>query len=381
MLDVLERLPDVSFIDNLTLEEIQETLVRLFTQRYEQTTGKVLVLRKADPRTRFLHAMGVALYQSLQYVDRAGKQDLLKYAYGEFLDNQAAFWGLIRNPAAPAHATIQFRLSALQSSAASIPRGTRVTNGAGLYFATDDYAEIPAGEWEINVPATCTVPGAEANSLSPGSLKALVDPLPYIASAVNIDETNGGSDVEDDDQLRVRVFLAPASDSTAGPIDAYIQHTLSYSAAIGSVNVSSPRPGDVEVRVLLKDGSLPSETLCAEILEYLSDKTIRPLTDHVFVMPPDSAVYNVDLTYWIATSSAEQAVSIQRAVAAAVNAFNDWQTGAIGRDINPSELIRRIMEAGAKRVEVREPLFTIVPPGSIAQLGGCAVTYGDLEDD
>lgn len=376
VLQTLARLPDVSFIDNLTLEDVQSTLVRLFTERYEQVTGRPLALRKGDPRTRFLYAAGAFIFQALEYVDRAGKQDLLKYAYGEYLDNQAAFWGLTRNPPASAACTLRFTLSALQQSASSIPKGTRASNGAGVYFATSEYAEIPAGQWSVDVPALAETPGAAANCIVPGALKQLVDPLPFVEKVENIDETSGGADWEDDNQLRVRTFLAPASYSTAGPTNAYVFHTLAYSAAIGSVNVSSPRPGDVDIRVLLKDGSLPSEALCEEILEHLNDREVRPLTDHVSVSAPDEIEYEVDLTYWVAGSMSDQAVSTQQAVEAAIREFNAWQTGAIGRDINPSELTRRIMEAGAKRVDIREPAFKVVGPAGVARLRSSPPAWG-----
>ena len=175
--------------------------------------------------------------------------------------------------------------------------------------------------------------------------------------------------------------MAPASYSTAGPRDAYIYHTKEYGASVGSVNVSSPKPCEVEVRVLLKDGSLPSQALLDGILEHLNDDTIRPLTDHVKVLAPETLEYDLDVTYYIAKSSASRAVSIQTAVLAAVDAYNEWQTGEIGRDVNPSELIRRMLEAGAKRAVVVKPDFTTVPPSTVARLGNIAVTYGGMEDD
>ena len=65
----------------------------------------------------------------------------------------------------------------------------------------------------------------------------------------------------------------------------------------------------------------------------------------------------------------------------AVDAYNEWQTGEIGRDVNPSELIRRMVEAGAKRAVVTKPDFTAVPPSTVARLGKVSVTYGGMEDD
>ena len=381
MIEELARLPDISFIDNISYDEWQAEVERRFTTRYEEVTGKPLAMRPSDRRAVFLRAIGALTYHALQFVDREGKQNLVKYAYGDNLDNLAAFWGLARNPAASAYTTIRFTLSEPQLDAVPIPQGTRVTNGAALYFATDAFVEVPPGDMYVDVSAICTTPGAEANYLAPGTIRQLVDPIPFVDTVNNLDETRGGSDIESDDQLRARVYLAPSSYSTAGPTDAYIYHAMAYSSAVGAVNVSSPVPGEVDVRVLLKDGSLPSDTLCAEILEYLSDKTRRPLTDHVHVMPPDEVRYRVDATYWIARSRSAQVVSIRAAVEQAVREYNNWQCADIGRDINPSELIARMMQAGAKRVEVREPAFTRVSAGGVARLDTSTLRYGEIEDD
>ncbi len=381
MITEIENLPDVSFIDNLTLDDVQALLVKSYEERHEQVTGEKISLKRADPATLTLYACSVVLYQALLYVDRAGKQDLIKYSYGEFLDNIAACKGVTRLPAQAAEVTVRFFLSAPRGEAVGIPAGTRVTSGEGIYFGTAEYAEIAAGSVSVDIPCICQSAGAAGSGLAAGSIRTLVDLLPYIAGVESIEESRGGADIEDDESLAERVFLAPASYSTAGPRDAYIYHTKEYGASVGSVNVSSPKPCEVEVRVLLKDGSLPSQALLDGILEHLNDDTIRPLTDHVKVLAPETLEYDLDVSYYIAKSSASRAVSIQTAVSTAVDTYNEWQTGEIGRDINPSELIRRMVEAGAKRAVVTKPDFTAVPPSTVARLGKVSVTYGGMEDD
>lgn len=381
MIAEIKNLPEVSFIDNITLDDVQALLVESYEERHRQITKKRISLSRADPVTFTLYACSVMLYQTLLFVDRAGKQDLLKYSYGEFLDNIAACKGVTRLPAQAAEVTVRFTLSAVQEAVVGIPLGTKVTEGDNIYFETTEYAEIPVGDEYVDVPCICQTAGAAGSGLAAGSINILVDPIPYVAKAVSIEESRGGSDIEDDESLAERVFLAPASYSTAGPTDAYVQHTKSYGASIGSVNVSSPIPGEVEVRVLLKDGTLPSDALVESILEHLNDDKVRPLTDHVKVFAPETVSYNVDITYYVARSDSAKAVNIQGAVAAAIEEYNQWQTYTIGRDINPSELIRRVVDAGAKRAVVALPEFTVVPPTTVARVGKISVTYGGIEDD
>ncbi len=381
MIAEIENLPEVSFIDNVTLDTIQAQMTSDYEKKHEQITGKKITLRRADPVTFMLYACSVQIYQALLFVDRAGKQDLLKYSYGEFLDNIAAYKGVTRLPAQAAEVKVRFTLSAIQESAVGIPIGTKVTDGNNIYFETTEYAEVSAGNEYVDVPCICQTAGSAGSGLVAGSINILVDPIPYVAKVANTEESRGGSDIEDDESLAERVFLAPASYSTAGPTDAYVQHTKSYGASIGSVNVTSPKPGDVEVRVLLKDGTLPTDALLESVLEYLDDDTIRPLTDHVKVLAPETMTYDLVMTYYIGRSDAAKAVAIQNAVNNVVNEYNQWQTFTIGRDINPSELIRRVVNAGAKRAVVTLPEFTIVPPTTVARVESISITYGGIEDD
>lgn len=381
MITQIANLPEVSFIDEKTLDDVQEEMVSDYEKKYKELTGETLHLRRADPEALKLYACSIQIYHMLLHIDMAGKMDLLKYAYGDFLDNLGALRGVTRLPAYPAKCTVRFTLSAAQKSVISIPQGTRVSNGDNLYFATDELAEIQIGGMSADVPCTCLTDGEEGNYLMAGALNILVDRLPYIDSVSNVDATSGGSDIESDDDFAERIYLAPGSYSVAGPRDAYIYHTQSYSAAIGDVEVSSPTPGDVVVRFLMKDGELPTESLLNEVKEYLDEDTIRPLTDRVSVVQPTGQEFDINVKYVVAKTNRDTAVSIQAAVNAAVADYIAWQTRTIGRDINPSVLVQMMVDAGAKRVEVTAPDFTIVPTGSVARLHEQAVTYGGVEDD
>lgn len=375
------NLPDVSFIDNDTLQAMQERLISNYETRYRDLTGKKFYLAPADPMRIALYAVALDLYQIEQYVDRAGKQDLLKYSYGEFLDNLAAGRGVTRQQPAAATATIRFTLSEAQTYVIGIPAGTRVTNGDGVYFQTLEYGEVPAGETTVDILAECTEEGVAGNELVPGQLNILVDPLPYVESVENTDTSSGGTDLETDESLAERVFLAPSSYSVAGPDDAYIYWARTYNTDIGSVKPYSPRPVEVEIYILMEDGTIPEEGVVNGLQAYLQDENIRPLTDKVTVKTPGVRKFDIDLTYYINRSDGAAATTIQKQVEAAIDDYVKWQTTEIGKDINPSELIRRVVAAGAKRVEVTAPEFTSIAETEVAQLNQKTVNYGGLEDD
>ena len=374
-------LPDISFIENDTLDAMMQRLVTNYEKKYKEVTGQSVSLGAADPARIQLYAVALDLFQIEQYVDRAGKQDLLKYSYDGFLDNLAAGRGVTRQPATAARTTLRFTLSTAKTYASAIPAGTRVTNGDGIYFRTVEYGEVTAGEKSIDIEAECTTLGVEGNNFLSGQVNILVDPLPYVERVENTTVTEGGTDLEDDTSLAERTFLAPSGYSTAGPQDAYTYWTRTYNTDIGSVRPMTPEPGKVTVYILMQDGTLPGSEVISGLKDFLKNKEVRPMTDLVSVSAPEVKLFNLELTYYIARSNQASAAAIQAQVEAAISGFITWQTTEIGRDINPTELIRRVRAAGAKRLVVTGPTFVEVAETQVAQLGTKAVTYGGLEDD
>lgn len=377
----VKDLPEVSFIDNDTLEEMKTRMVANFESEYERITGKKISLSPSDPNRIVLYAHALELYQVEQYIDRAGKQDLIKYSYGEFLDSLGAGRGVTRKQPAPAETTLRFTLSESRPSAVGIPEGTKVTNGNLVYFETVEYDEIPAGETHVDIRAVCTEDGVAGNELLAGQVNTMVDLVPYVASVENLTETSGGADLETDESMAERIFLAPSGYSVAGPDDAYRYWAKTYKQTVGDVKVTSPNPVEVEIRFIMTDGSLPTKTMVEGLAEYLQDENIRPLTDSVTVLAPETVSFNISLTYYINRSDQSKAGTIQSEVQQAITDYINWQTMTIGRDINPSELTKRIIAAGAKRVDITAPAFTTVADTSVARIGTQTITYGGIEND
>lgn len=381
-MNAIKSLPDISFIDNKDIDQVRQEMVADYESFISEATGQTVTLERSSVHRMGLYAAAAQIYQAMQYIDRQGKQSILKYSYSDFLDNLAIFKGVTRNPATPATTTLRFTLSAERDTATGIPQGTRVSTAGAIYFATDVYAEIPAGSTTVDVPATCTVAGTDGNGFAAGELATIVDPIPYVASVTNTTATEGGAEIESDDDLAERVFLAPGAYSTAGPEDGYLYHAKAYSAAIGDVVATSNQAaGTVDIVFIMADGSTPGEEMIEGLEGYLQGKTIRPMTDLVRVAAPQEVTYTINLTYYINRSDSAKAVTIQAAVAQAVADYQTWQR-AIGRDINPSQLVHMVMDAGAKRVTVTAPTYTAVDATKVSALQGDAViSYGGLEDD
>lgn len=377
----LENYPDISFIENMTLDDMKEQMISDFQKKYEELTGRSIVLGKADPVRLILYAASLQLYQGMQYIDNAAKQSFLKYSYGDFLENLGALKGIVRNQGTPARAVIRFTLSEVRETAIVIPAGTRVTPGGNLFFYTEEESVILPGDISADIPAVCTDIGENGNEYDAGSIKVLVDKLPYVAYVTNIERTYGGAEVESDENLAERIYLAPSRYSVAGPDDAYRYWVKTYNPSITDVKVTSPVPGTVDIRFAIDDGEVPPPELIEEVEAYLMEGERRPLTDLVTVGAPEVFEFNVNVKYWINETDRIKAATIQRSVDEAISGFAYWQRKQIGRDINPSMLNHLIIQAGAKRTEITEPVFTVVGDAGLAVMVSRTVAYGGIESD
>jgi len=371
----LNSLPDITFAEKdskLVESEIIST--------YESLAGRTLA--PGDPVRIFLLALASIIIQQRALIDFSAKQNLLAYASGDYLDHIGALLGVERIAAKPAVTTIRFSLSEQRQAATPIPANTRVRAESGdIVFATIKYAEVPAGALFIDVNAQCQTAGEAGNGFLPGQIKRLMDPIPYVASAVNITETTGGLDIESDESLRERIRLVPESFSTAGPYRAYEYWALTAHQDIADVAVYSPTPGQVNICPLLKGGQLPSQEILDAVEAICSADNKRPLTDYVYVHAPTVVNYSINFTYYIRKDDASLISNIQSAVEDATAQFKAWQKEKLGRDINPSELTRRIINAGAKRVQITQPIFVKLEQYQVAKDITTNIIYGGLEDD
>lgn len=381
MLESIDNLPDISFIDNLTLVDVQALLLNAFYDNYKTITGKKITLARADPYRVMMLSAAQVIYQGLQQIDKAGKMNFLKYAYGDYLKNLAALKRVTAHEPEKAQVKVRWKLAEPREAATPIPAGSRVTADYAVYFETIDYAEIAPGETEIILMMYCTEPGEEGNNYMPGELSVLVDPVAFIDSVANIETTAKGTGEESDQSIAERAYLAPSSFSTAGPDDAYVYHAKSYSQEVGDVLPTSPTPGVVDIRFILKDGGIPSETMIAGMEKHLQQRSKRPLTDKVEVAAPDVVTYSVDFTYFINASDMSSATQIQSQVQQAVQEYELWQCTRIGRDVNPDELKAYLKKAGIKRADIRQPAFKVLEDTEVAKVTSTNIIYGGIEND
>lgn len=374
MIDSVRGYPDISFVE-MDTNTIKNTMIAA----YEAYTGRTLY--PADPARLFVLWVAEQIVLLRSNIDFSAKQNLIRYAEGDYLDSLAElFKDCYRLDAEYAQTTLEFSLSIPRNEATMIPQGTRVSVGE-IYFATEELLEIPANTLTGDVVAHCSTAGEIGNGFTEGQLTNIVDIFPYYQSVTNITTTDGGADVESDDAFYERLRGSMETFSTAGTMGAYAYHAMTASALIADVVVFSPEPGIVDVRAILEHGELPSEEVLQKIYDVVNADDVRALTDYVRVSAPDVELFNIDVTYYIQTYSAISTETILSNVEAAIQEYQVWQCEKMGRDINPSKLIHLLYSAGVKRVEVKSPEFKVIANTSVAQVGDYNVMNGGFENE
>lgn len=363
------------------LETDAETIRSQIITGFEKASGDTLAA--GDPRRLFLLSIADVIIQQRTAINLAAQQNLLSYAQGGYLDALGQLLAVERMAESKAVTTIEFTLSQALGSVYTIPAGTQVTNGV-VTFETDEDLLIPIGETTGEVSASCTVAGPVGNDYLAGQISTIVTPMTFVSGAQNTTITTGGADAESDQDFADRIRLAPNSFSVAGPEKAYVYHAKSVSPAIIDVKVNSPTPGEVDVYVLLTDGTLPTEDTLEQIEDHLSDENIRPLTDYVVVKAPTASNYEIELHYWINQEDSSKAAQIQADVEAAVEQYRLWQQTKIGRDITPGKLLQLVFAAGASRVDnskLKPATWKKLEAMQVAQCTKVNVVYEGYKDE
>lgn len=375
-----ENIPEIDIDGAETLEEAVEDCKALYAKFDKELDGtESTPLARCNEARLLLLTLAHRSHHVIEYATAALKAQLLPTSTGTNLDNVAALVGTERLQAGCATTVLRFTLSAERTSVTSIPEGVQVRTADKRYFYTSEYAEIPAGELTVDVPAVAADAGADSTGIAAGEVNVLVDPIPYVASVANTSATSGGTETESDDSLTERAYIAPSNVSVAGPVDLYEYFARSWRSDITAAKPICEDGYTVYIYFLLKDGRLPTEEECRELERYFADIK-KPMGDLVVGVPPEEVPYSINLTYYIASSNVKNAGLIQKNVEKAVEEYKTWQR-KIGLDIDPAELIMRVREAGAKRPRLTAPVDTVVSKIQVSKVTECKITYGGIEDD
>lgn len=329
-------------------------------KEYEDITGSTLY--PADPVRLFLKSLAYTIATLHHTIQLAAEQNILAFAQKGHLDAIGLLLGTTRLQSAPATCMQRFYVAEPLASAVTIPAGTRVTTADGKgVFATQHAAIIDAGNLFANVAITAMEHGSHLNGLVPSQIHKLIDPIAYVVTTENMTTTSLGADVESDEHFRERAQLAAEAFTSAGSIGAYRSHAMSAHQDIADVAVFSPRAGVVDIRPIMSGGILPSEEVLTLVRQKVSADDVRPLCDTVVVSAPEVVEYSLHVAYFITKTQTPLLMTIEKAVAQAVEKYRLWQRSVVGRDITPTKLISLMEQAGAYHVTPEFSLVSILP--------------------
>ena len=380
----MSRNPEYQFVSTDSA-----ALISSLTAAYEKITGRTL--RPADPDKLFISWVANIIIQERAMLNYVGNQNLPSRAEGKNLDELGeTIFSLKRLTAQSAKCTVRFNISEAQETSILVPVGTRVTDKSStLVWRTTEDTYVPIGETSVDVMVQCDNAGKIGNGYSAGQINTLidVDNVLYFSSCMNIDTSVGGTEESTDDEYYEDMRESMDGYSCAGARGGYIYFAKRVSNDIVDVVPNRPDDGQVAIYLLMKGGALAGEQIKQAVLAACNPGEVRPLTDYVSVRDPETVNYNIQFTYYSPEDSNVSSAEIQKSVDRAVNEYIEWQSLKLGRDINPSELYRRLMATGIKRLDMIEPQFAKLRDGKdntvpqLAVLNEVSVTNGGYENE
>ena len=143
------------------------------------------------------------------------------------------------------------------------------------------------------------------------------------------------------------------------------------------ITITRTLEGCVKIVPLLEGGAIPDEAMLERVLEVVNAKDIRPLTDLVSAVAPETVPYDIELVYYTTPETEAEVVANVEGSDGAIARYNEWQVEALGRDVNPDQLRRLILcpswgenLTGAIRVDVAKPAHTPVSDTQVAKFSG-----------
>lgn len=390
---------DFNIID-INPEKDEKDAVALF----EKETGKTLYPAQSE---RISISVFNKLFNLFKIqVNEAFKNLLLPYAKGIFLDIIGAFLGCPRLSASQAVAVLLIKLYETFSFDKTIPKGTEIETSDGEYiFTTDKDVTIKAGELTAEVNITSVLAGSVLN-YKKDEITNLIQNYEYVESVTNITDATGGSDAEEDEAYRERLYIAAEKSSTAGPSMAYKYFAMSADKTITDVQVECiqedasisisgqtyiekdgiidndiihaqvnystgnfsitlkeqeialdvkiPPCARVDIYALTKDGA-PSESIINKIYAEVNCEERRPLSDYVVVSSAVKGEFSIKSKVFIASDADYN--SVVSRVQAALNNYLSELRLKLNRPVIPSEIIALIQNIdGVVSVELEAPL-------------------------
>jgi len=232
-------------------------------------------------------------------------------ANGDQLDRHGQEVGIYRKPATFAAGVVIFT----GTNGTTIPQGTLLqsTEDTPVEYQTTEVGTISAGSATVQV--TAMDPGAAGN-LDASSALELVSPISGVSSVYTPEGISEGVEKEEDEPYRARILFKKRNPPQGGARADYVIWATSVSPVTEAwVFPNFPEANSVTIRVANYDADPPvlSASEVADVLEYVTDDTRRPVTADVQVasVTPSAIIVEAQIRPLTAQSQAAALVELR----------------------------------------------------------------------
>ena len=333
---------------------------------------------EGDKRYMFLSTLSYIISVLNAKSNLAFNQNFLTEAYGIGLDIYGANLNTPRLGSTKSVVKVKFTLAQERPNDYIIPKGTRVTTPTQQIFETKNEATILQGDLSIEVDCQSIGVGSIYNDIPIGGITQLVDPLAFMQGVTNTTVSSGGSDPEGDEAYRQRLKIAESQFSVAGSVLAYKYWTLKADPLIIDALITTPNPGEVDIKPILQGGELPQEVNLERVRNMFNQNTNYPNTTRLTISTPEVLEYDIDLTYYINKDNKQIENELKIAIEKAVEDFIVRQKTNLNIYLNPDDLRKMLLNAGAYTVNITNPTFDKSASGKLTRVRTKNVSYGGL---
>jgi uncharacterized phage protein gp47/JayE len=227
-------------------------------------------------------AMAGLAHHVLRYIDWLALQLLPDTAETEWLDRHGDIWlvnadGTVGRKVA-SYATGTVTMTGI--AGVVVPMATQLVGGAGVRYETTQLAII--GEGLTDVPVRAIDAGKAGND---AETLSFVTVIPNVDGAADVVELTGGTDIENDIDLRIRVLERIRQPPMGGAVHDYVRWAKAVNGVTRSWAASEMGPGTITVRFLMDDlraddDGWPTYNDIQAVTNYID--TVRPVTTKDF---------------------------------------------------------------------------------------------------
>lgn len=318
-------------------DEIWKDMMRT----YNEAGGDILY--PGDEKEMLLRSVLADIVQVFAGVDNGLRMQTLRYAVGDYLDVLGENRNCERIQAQAATASVTITTNPT-GEADILTAGTAMTADGEVYYLLVEDVAITGYSQTITAEIVADRTGSITNGLIAGTQMQMQSSHPAINSIIVATDAVGGREKEDDEAYRERIRQYVLASVSTGPARQYEAAAMAVSSVIVDAKAVNLTAGVVGIYLILSDDTGASALIQA-VEDALNGQDVRPLTDTVSVYQATDILYTINVQY-----ESDNSISTNRALAQAVEDYQQWQDNTIGLAFNPDRLMVMLYQAGATRV-------------------------------